>query len=137
MKPVICQVKHDPPNTHGDCVRACVASILELPAEEVQHFYADGDPFNGQFQLQNWLAGRGKTAAIVAMPGHWTLLDVHEHMYEWYRDRDYILWCTSGGGNHAVVGRNMEITHNPAWYRSPIDGPMQEGFWLVMLLADI
>lgn len=42
MKPVDQICKHDPDaGLYGDCFRACVASLLELPAETVPHFLED------------------------------------------------------------------------------------------------
>jgi hypothetical protein len=38
MNRVYGRIPHNLPHTMGDCFRACVASILELPYEEVPHF---------------------------------------------------------------------------------------------------
>jgi hypothetical protein len=67
MKPVDMIVKHDPANGQwGDCTRACIASIFELPAHEVPHFCEGGDEPVGEHgmlpweqRLRAWLAERG------------------------------------------------------------------------------
>ena len=41
----------------GDCFRACIASILDLPTEDVPHFFAESDDMNGA--AAEWLARRG------------------------------------------------------------------------------
>ena len=43
MIPVYSTVPHKPEEgLYGDCHRACVASVLELPSEAVPHFFAKG-----------------------------------------------------------------------------------------------
>lgn len=50
---------------YGDCLRACVASIFDLPLEEVPHFLHDGggDSTSGEdwwwTRLFRWAAARG------------------------------------------------------------------------------
>ena len=49
----------------GDCVKCCVASILELPYEDVPHFVArevrnaEGSPLEWETGLNHWLRERG------------------------------------------------------------------------------
>ena len=57
--------KHDPYNgIQGDCVRTCIAAILEKPNAEVPHFLWDGcdtETFNRRlniFLMQNGLSRR-------------------------------------------------------------------------------
>lgn len=45
MTPAKMLSKHNPPESWGDCTRACVASVFDLPSELVPHFAFDGyDP---------------------------------------------------------------------------------------------
>ena len=78
MKPVDQTILHDPENgKHGDCMRACVASVLELPIEEVPHF-TDGD-------REDWIKGY--------------LRFLHDH--EW------LLYGRGGiGGPHPEIGKD-------------------------------
>lgn len=96
----------------GDCVRAAVASILDLPLSEVPHFLqlqTDGGP-NWWLQLHAWLHHRGLA------------------MYEVYEDVDpepgeyYIAAGPSPRGYvssteyrtlHAVVYRDEQLAHDP------------------------
>lgn len=57
MKPVEQTILAPP---HGDCFRACIASLLELPIEEVPNFgQEEGEPAGEWFQKwQRWLAPR-------------------------------------------------------------------------------
>ncbi|QWY83126.1 hypothetical protein [Rhizobium phage RHph_X2_24] len=135
MKPEMCRVKDNPPQSYGDCVRACVASILEMSAETVPHFFEN--PEIGQMEMQEWLAIRGQIAATIALPGDWSFDEVGHHMTGYYPNVHYMLWCSSGGGDHAVIGCNDEIAHDPAWYRRAIDGPHSAGFWIVWIIAKL
>lgn len=82
MKPVDMIVKHDPANgSWGDCTRACVASIFELPAEEVPHFaqYGEEEPVDGVLpwitRLRQWLTPRGFGMIFVEVQSkeqHWS-----------------------------------------------------------------
>src|SRR5688572_10391960 len=61
MIPIKQQNRHRPAEgVWGDCHRAALASILELPLEEVPHF-AEGGPDGKEFnrRIQEWLSGRG------------------------------------------------------------------------------
>jgi hypothetical protein len=98
---------HDPDKgTIGDCWRACIASILGVPAEEVPHFL--------KLELEELKAS-------------WITLTV-----EWLRERGYSLirldsapfWVSDGflciasgmsprGFRHCVVYDGFDIVHDP------------------------
>lgn len=62
MKPVDQQhFYQEEPRKYGDCYRACVASILELPLTEVPHFLeqADGKVYKFYTLVEDFLALRG------------------------------------------------------------------------------
>lgn len=125
--------------TREDCVRACIASILEMSARDVPHFF---EAFNGENadelnrNMQEWLARRGYVAAMIGLPGDWSLRRLLEYTEVTYPNVHFMLWCDSGG-DHAVIGCGSEIVHNPAWYKVAIDGPHSSGFWIVWLIARI
>jgi len=55
----ICLVKNDPPYSYGDCLRACIASLLEMPTANVPHFVHDGcEPAITYQRVREWLADR-------------------------------------------------------------------------------
>ncbi len=39
MTPLTQRYLHNPPETYGDCYRACIASLLDLGLDDVPHFY--------------------------------------------------------------------------------------------------
>ena len=112
MIPVKQQIKHDPKNgQYGDCQRAVIASLLELPLEEVPHFngLSKGDSCEFHELLQEF---------------------VGKHGYIWYSTpffsgamafgSDHAVYHEIAGPSprdpntyHAVVGRNGQIVHDP------------------------
>lgn len=132
-----CRVKHNPPETYGDCLRACVASIIGVNnPEEVPHFAddgADGDVVLSR--MRGWLNNRDYgffVAHFPAMP----MEDFMRTMNENNPDTPYMLFGeTLTGENHVIIIQGGEILHNPAWYGGnnlkPIDGAM----WQVAVIA--
>jgi hypothetical protein len=100
----------------GDCIRACIASIFELPIEEVPHF---AESPRGWFRsLQDWLRPMGlvmehdEHQPVDAPPSYhygWWMASVESENFE--------------GGTHAVVMRGLlnpgegmahEVAHDPS-----------------------
>jgi hypothetical protein len=132
----MCRVKHDPEaGTYGDCVRACIASLLEMDAEKVPHFYNDNcDGETGNERIRHFLAPR-YAPFWINYPGSLSLNDIQYTMSILNKGVSYILYCSSGGGDHGVVCRDDMIIHNPAWLNSVIDGPASHGFWTVLVIT--
>lgn len=135
MIPVQCQVKHDPPNAYGDCVRAAFASILELPAGDVPHFFHDNcDGPEASRRMDDFLASRGLISFWQHLPPEMKLAEILHFMHETNPHVYYILWHGTADGHHVVIGRGGEIVFNPAWYSSPIVGPAGEA-WSIQIIA--
>lgn len=140
MKPVNCTVKDDPANgSYGDCVRACVASILEMESDQVPHFYANGpaedlEAFDG---LRVWLTAHDRIPAYFPINGSKSLDWVIGYVGGAYNNAPFILYCQSGGADHCIAVDEKGEIHNPAWYKAPIDGPHSSGVWIVIILARI
>jgi hypothetical protein len=62
MTPIL-QTIHGYP--HGNCFQACVASIFDLPIEQVPHFM-DGDNSQWWEPCRSWAAERGFNACWIA-----------------------------------------------------------------------
>lgn len=128
----MCMTRHDPPSSYGDCVRACVATLLGLDTRDVEHFTRDG--CNGDTMIQRmreWLAPCGLVPFIVSLdatetPTHESVLQV---MQTENPDVPYIL-LTAG---HAVVCRNGTVEHDPAWVRTPLEAPSDAWHIVVMV----
>jgi hypothetical protein len=131
MTPVDQLVMHDPDNGRfGDCMRACIASLLDLPAEEVPHFLFDNcenDVFNKR--LNDFLALHD-LCYMAFLP--W---DLQEHINgsgiggEVY----HIINGPSVRGPwwYAVVGCNGKVVHDPHPDRAGLaEGEREFGFIL-------
>lgn len=120
----------------GNCLQACVASLLDLPLNEVPHFLAQ-EPHNEWFRrLARWLKPRGVgcfwttvNPICGAIPGH-CILGIRTERAEARQQREDWL--------HAVVGKatvcddevTFEIVHDP----DPRSSPMVEivdATWIV------
>ena len=120
MIPVMQQQMYDPDvdGSRGDCLSACLASILELPLSEVPIFQPHEGCGAWYVHLQRWLADRGlrslwfhtKDEGILDMPGSWD-------------ERDGPLYFIASGNSprgdwhHATVwsvdSRGCRMVHDP------------------------
>lgn len=160
MTPAMCRTKHNPPHSYGDCLRACIATILDLDTDFVPHFADKGvDATETLVHVRRWLGQRGLTVATLAMPGKpgpkekcpscSTVFrsegyDVHE-VLEWMGQMNPgVTWLlfgdtgTTGDGLHVNVCQGGSVVHDPAWIPSSIKHPfVQDGeavwqIWLVV-----
>lgn len=136
MIPVHCLTRHNPPDTYGDCVRACIASMLELPATDVPHFYRDGcDAETGTQRMREYLATLGYCAFYVAYDGGSSLDELQRVMMQINPGITYMLFGSTEDCDHIVICRDGITLHDPAWVRVPIIGPSSNGFWGIMVLV--
>lgn len=119
MKPVLQSILgyDKEAGVHGDCFRACVASVLELSLEEVPHFAAlprkqtPAGAIDWWEQFQEWLMERGLYAVEVHLGKH-VLSPLPE------------VWCIVTGKSprgdyaHCCVGRwngpLCDLIHDPS-----------------------
>lgn len=138
MIPVHCRVKHDAEaGSYGDCLRASVASLLEIePPENVPHFFHDGcDGETGHERLREWLATQNLVPFTVGFDGSASLDDVLGMMKNINPDVYYMLFGATKEGDHVVICRNEKIVWNSAWYGTPIIGPGSNDVWSVMVFV--
>lgn len=137
MIPSQCMVKHDPPNSYGDCLRACVASLLELGTCDVPHFLHDGcSGAVAQQRMTDWLLERKLQPFFIHLDGSsMTLAELLHHMETSNPNAHYMLFGSTRDGGHVVIARGGEIVHNPAWDGARIVGPQPDGFWSICVLT--
>ena len=138
MIPVSCRVKHDPENgTYGDCLRAVVASILEIePPENVPHFFHDnpgGD--EGHERLREYLKTQGLVPFMTYFSGDDSLENILQTQQSINPDVHFALFCQSETADHVVVCGNGKVVHNPSWVQGSVTGPNSNGYWGVMVFA--
>ena len=84
----------------GDCFRACVASLLDLPLEDVPHFATFGVEGGWLLECRRWLKERGLTIIFTDEPPPAGCLAIASGP-------------TPRGAEHAVVVRGQELVHDP------------------------
>lgn len=132
MIPVKQLYRHDPPKTWGDCHRAAIASILELPCDDVPHFGAPPLRDDWRVYERSFLLNRGIIPLTIGFEGGKG--DYHSFLSAMAilnPDTYWLLGGTSKNGvGHTVVVLNDKIAHDPALDNSGIVGPMEDGyFW--------
>lgn len=139
MTPTFCQIRHDPPNDQwGDCLRACIATVLDLPHDDVPHFADHGRNSDAAFKLmRTWAKQRGLAPYLAAYPAT-SLSELLDMQRTLNPDSVYVLFGgTSDGTDHCVVCRGGEVVHNPAWYGSSLVGPTSAGWWQVLVMGRV
>ena len=125
MVPVMCKIKHNPPESYGDCLRACIETVFgNKPV--VPHF-ADNNASVGEVteSLRAFLNEHNTDMFIVKSPCqtlNLTLLWAKSIV----EDDPYLLM----GENHVVVCKGSKIYHDPEWIKTtPPDKPLTAMFF--------
>ncbi len=137
MTPQICLVQtNEKAGTFGDCMRACVASLLDLDVNTVPHFAYDNcdgvELFN---RVREFVGPHGYLPFQMIVDGSHDLETVFSYMEKMNTGIHYMLFCQSGGGDHVVICKNDRLVHDPAWIKYEITGPHSNGYWCAMVLA--
>lgn len=132
--------KHNPPETYGDCFRACIASVLEADTIEiVPHFVGDGcnDDDVIRARVRSYALTKGALPFFFAFPADsLTKSDVMEFMAAVNPNINYIMFGnTIDGVRHAVVCRNDSQIHDPSPWQCGIDKPSDDGLWVCMIFV--
>lgn len=112
---------------YGDCFRACVASILDVPISDVPHRYPDrsaweryGQGEGGQLEwhegdpIVDWLAQRGLRILMRRINGEWTLAEVLHEVAYYNPGVHWIIGGSSRSGHgHVCVARDHEVVWDP------------------------
>ena len=131
---------HDPPRYYGDCHRAALASLLDLPAAKVPHFMHGLGPDDGLIfnRLQDdWLASRG--LACIVFPIGIEDDDIPracKSLSSWNPDKLFLLGgSTRGWVGHSVVADKTGIIHDPHPSKLGLERPMRDGFYWVTYIV--
>lgn len=130
MKPVYGEIQHNPDaGLFGDCHRAAIASILELPVSEVPHFFRRGlspsDP-EGEAEIVEFLA----THSLVPVTVPWLTDSLNAVLaaadVATSGKLHYLLYGRSESGcGHTVVCFGDRIVHNPTEGDPKLVGPLK------------
>lgn len=127
----ICQVKHDPPHTYGDCIAACIRTLID--SDEVPNYFTDQGAEWAWSKTRDWLAERGKFIFLVEVEDPWLYMEVNNAAIPMI-----LLGQNSEGVDHCVITRNGVIVHDPAWYKNEMVGPLSTtNSWIVGVIGDL
>ena len=111
MKPVMQEFEHNPlEGKYGDCQRACVASLLELPIESVPHLYDAEDGAKMYAMWADWYKANG----VQSVSFGFDQIPL-EFMKSVNPNIHYILGGVNRDGiGHSVIAYNDEVVHDPS-----------------------
>jgi len=94
----------------GNCMEACIASLLHLKIEEVPKLFSYKTDGSWIIKLNNWLNKKGLVYIEMIVP--------EEQSEVFFKDKDFyyiLIGQTRKNLNihHAVIGRKGEIIHDP------------------------
>ena len=116
--------------TNDDCIRACLSTLLDR--DDVPHLFDGRDSVESWKELRKWLSTLNKTLALFPVDDHETF------MRENNENVTYILLAqTINNNDHAVVCKNGEIIHDPAWIKSPITNYHSIGCYIILIIGDL
>lgn len=119
---------------YGDCVRACIASVLETHPSLIPHFFENNpDPDEAWKRIDHYLKRNHQLASffvhvgndVNGMKGFMTTIATSNP------DTYYILFGTSRTQPHCVVCLNDKIVHDPSG--AGIFGPGDGHVWTAVL----
>lgn len=130
MRKIFCKVKHNPPHTYGDCIRACLESITGIDGIPHTHEYGKSG-VSAWDDIRAFLKTKGRTVTLFS-----TQIDPREYMKSENPDIPYLLLGQNRRDDHCVVCRNDEIIHDPSWVSSDMVGPHSvAGCWIIGLIG--
>lgn len=136
MKKIYMQNSHYPEqNEHGDCLRACVASLWGLEAADVPHFGQDGPDAKEMWRRVNEWTMRADNCRswITVFPGDADLDAILAAVKALNGDAYYLVGgTTNAGGDHIVVAQGDHIIHDPSRMGSGIQGPASDGYFHIV-----
>ena len=129
MKRRYCEIEHNPPHSYGDCVRACVATVINR--DDVPHTYK-GDSHQAWLEMRDYLKEHGKSFLVFASG------EPYDGMLANNPDIPYILMGKSStGSNHAVVCINNKIIHDPSRTPIGITEPTELGVYIIGVIGSL
>ena len=152
MIPVNQKYKHDPDaGVVGDCFRACLASLLELPLEQIPHFARESATAGLESMMplvEDWLAARGLYLFNFPVSPPFGYRDPTREIVRRYGKRNpNIHYILSGATrpdadetgddryNHAVICHGGQIVHDPNDSKPGVVGPTNSGCYNIYVLT--
>lgn len=98
---------------HGNCVEACIASIMEIPITDIP--YSDSPDYDRMRTIAEFVASSGWLYFEMGFKATVVAFAEIGIQYPYLVPQDYYILCgyNEDGIGHAVVARGNEIVHNP------------------------
>jgi len=132
---------HDPANgIFGDCYRTAIGCLLDMPPEQVPHFYdgltQESDATEANNAVRYWLSQQGYALVTIAFE-NCTLDDL---LYTQRHNNPKLYYLISGKSgahdcNHIVVACGGQIVWDPSKKDSGISGPNQNNQFIIEFLV--
>jgi len=126
-------IKHNPPETVGDCFRCCIASLLELPAAAVPHFMEEDwgrtEGFAWYPRVNEFLRSFGLAYLEFSIPSEMEGPRWFEHIAGSGFGAHHVLSGRSPRADHSVIALNGVMVHDPAPQKDGLIGPHEDGMY--------
>ena len=119
-------------NEPGDCLRACLASVLELPLTAVPHVVMDGDAWFASMQSFLSLYGLRCICLPLGLPLY------NNALWDMIGDAIVIAGVYIGGDTsrpHAVVAQSGQVLHDPIPYPFKKTETLDNAFDVLVFVA--
>lgn len=100
----------------NDCLRTCIASLLDLGPIAVPNFMEDSAKPAAEVwsDVRRWLRTQGKSLWVMAYPGEASLDEVLSSVASVNPDMYYIVGGFAGYSDHVVIALNDKVVHDPS-----------------------
>lgn len=138
MKPQWTEYQHNPPHSYGDCLRACIASLLEVPRALVPHFNIDGAHGPELWQrINSWLHNEH---SLLMFGVGWTGDIELDTIVEVVSNNNpgihfMVIGALSDGTPHCCIYRDGEMVHDPATWQTGGLVKALDDIWSVIVLV--
>lgn len=122
---------------NNDCLRTCIASLLDLGPIAVPNFMEDPNLPTEQVwaNVRRWLATQGMSIWFAAYDGSIPLHDVLTTVAYTNPDCYYIVGGHAAYSQHVVIALNDKIVHDPSRLSPGLTGPDKvNNMWMIAVL---
>lgn len=118
--------EHNPPESFGDCLRTCIACLIDREPASVPNFFDPNEVPKGNelAAMEEFLSDAGFAVLFIDVAGEISAL--RTYMQTTNPDVLYVLF----GDAHAVVCRGGETLHDPSWTELGVRHPTKMLFLL-------
>ncbi len=119
--------KHNPPESYGDCMRTCIACLIDRDPATVPNWFDPSqicEGYNSWAAMDEWLSDVGYVMAKIDVAGD--LESLQKYMQSMNPGILYIL----AGDGHAIIMSGGKVLHDPSWLSLGVKEPSHMLFLL-------